>query len=102
MPIRFKGMWNWKGKSVVVTGGHGFLGSFVVERLKTRGCKVNVPRSREYDLVEREACRRLYEDARPDMVIHLAAKVGGIGANQENPGSLARASRYPLMSSHRS
>jgi GDP-L-fucose synthase len=80
-------MWNWNGKSVVVTGGHGFLGSFVVERLKTRGCKVHVPRSREYDLVEREACSRLYEDARPDMVIHLAARVGGIGANQENPGS---------------
>lgn len=80
-------MWDWKGKSVVVTGGHGFLGSFVVERLKTRGCDLHVPRSREYDLVEREACRRLYEDARPDMVIHLAARVGGIGANQENPGS---------------
>ena len=75
-------------KRVVVTGGAGFLGSFVVEKLVARGCKeVFVPRSRDYSLVERDACRRLYQDARPDVVIHLAARVGGIGANRENPGS---------------
>jgi GDP-L-fucose synthase len=70
-----------------VTGGAGFLGSFVVEKLRQRGCKnVFVPRSKDYDLVEMEAVRRLYREARPDIVIHLAARVGGIGANQANPG----------------
>ena len=75
------------GKRVVVTGGAGFLGSFVVEQLRTRGCQhVFVPRSSEYDLVEMDGVRRLYDDARPDLVIHLAARVGGIGANRANPG----------------
>jgi len=78
----------FKGKRIVVTGGAGFLGSFVVEKLRQRGCKdISVPRSGDYDLVDREACKRLYKDARPEIVIHLAAKVGGIGANRENPGS---------------
>lgn len=75
------------GKRVVVTGGAGFLGSFVVEQLRQRGCrKIVVPRSREYDLIDVEAVRRLYRDARPDLLIHLAARVGGIGANRKNPG----------------
>ena len=77
----------WTGKRVTVTGGAGFLGSFVVARLKDRGCEdIFVPRSRDYDLVNMEAVKRLYRDARPDIVIHLAARVGGIGANRENPG----------------
>jgi GDP-L-fucose synthase len=76
----------WQGKRVVVTGGAGFLGSFVVERLQARGASVFVPRSAEYDLVDRGAVRRLLADARPDLVIHLAARVGGIGANRSNPG----------------
>lgn len=76
----------WRGKQVVVTGGAGFLGSHLLERLATRGVVPFVPRSREYDLVEAEAVRRLYADARPEIVIHLAAVVGGIGANRENPG----------------
>jgi GDP-L-fucose synthase len=77
----------WADKRVVVTGGAGFLGSFVVEQLQAKGCRqVIVPRSREYDLVQMEAVRRLYADADPDVLIHLAARVGGIGANQANPG----------------
>ena len=77
----------WKNKRVLVTGGAGFLGSFVVEKLRERGCKdIFVPRSEDYDLVEMEAVKRLYRYAKPDIVIHLAAKVGGIGVNRANPG----------------
>lgn len=77
----------WSDKCVVVTGGAGFLGSFVVEQLRAKDCRaVVVPSSRDYDLVEMDAVRRLYADANPDVVIHLAARVGGIGANQANPG----------------
>jgi len=74
-------------KRILVTGGAGFLGSFVVEKLKERGCKeVFVPRSKDYNLIEMEAVKRLYRDANSDIVIHLAARVGGIGANRESPG----------------
>lgn len=77
----------WSQQRVVVTGGAGFLGSFVVERLKARGCgEVFVPRSKDYDLRERAAIVRLFQDAGPSLVIHLAAVVGGIGANREHPG----------------
>jgi GDP-L-fucose synthase len=72
---------------VVVTGGAGFLGSYVVEKLRERGVEnIFVPRSKDYDLVRAENVRRLYDDANPDLVIHLAAVVGGIGANRANPG----------------
>ncbi len=74
-------------KRVVVTGGAGFLGSFVVEKLRERGCRnVVVPRFKEYDLRDHDTILRLYVDVRPHIVIHLAAVVGGIGANQSNPG----------------
>src|SRR5512139_2212175 len=74
-------------KRLVVTGGGGFLGGFVVRKLSDRGCtSLFVPRSRDYNLVEMDSVKRLYADARPDIVIHLAATVGGIGANRENPG----------------
>jgi GDP-L-fucose synthase len=78
----------WRNKRVVVTGGAGFLGSFVVERLRQADwCgEVFVPRSAEYDLREKEDVARLYKDARPDIVIHAAGSVGGIGINRANPG----------------
>lgn len=74
-------------KKIVVTGGAGFLGRFVVDRLKTfPNVEIVVPRSQEYDLVREENVKRLLDDAAPDLVVHLAAVVGGIGHNQKNPG----------------
>jgi len=78
---------NLAEKKIVVTGGAGFLGRHVVSKLEEKGCQhIFVPRSRDYNLVDNEAVFRLYRDAKPDIVIHLAAVVGGIGANQNNPG----------------
>lgn len=74
-------------KRVVVTGGTGFLGRFIVKRLQSyAGVEVFVPRSADYNLVETADIRRLLKDAHPELIIHLAAVVGGIGANQKNPG----------------
>lgn len=77
----------WEKRRVVVSGGHGFLGSFVVEKLRAAGCgEIHAPRSREFDLREKSEAARLYKEVRPDIFIHLAAVVGGIGANRSNPG----------------
>src|SRR5437868_7921476 len=74
-------------RKVVVTGGAGFLGRFVVDRLRSLpGVEVTVPRSRDYDLVKEANVRRFLADTDPDLIIHLAAVVGGIGHNQKNPG----------------
>lgn len=76
----------WRDQRFCVTGGSGFLGSFVVEKLRQRGAQnIFVPTSDQYDLVQMEAIRQMLEDARPDVIIHLAARVGGIGANREHP-----------------
>ncbi len=77
----------WAGRRVMVTGGAGFLGRAVVARLKASGAdQMFVPRSGDYDLRTRDGIDRALADGRPDLVIHLAAIVGGIGANRENPG----------------
>ena len=77
----------WSQRRVVVTGGHGFLGSYVVEALRARGAAhVFAPERERYDLRRLEAVEGMYRDMRPNIVIHLAAVVGGIGANRERPG----------------
>jgi GDP-L-fucose synthase len=71
----------------LVTGGAGFLGSVVTRKLRERGVTdIIIPRSKDYDLTHETAAEKLYKDHKPDVVIHLAAQVGGIGANRENPG----------------
>ena len=75
------------GKRILVTGGHGFLGGHLLDRLSDLGCSaVSAPRRAEYDLTSPEAIDRLFHKIRPDIVIHAAAVVGGIGANRHNPG----------------
>lgn len=78
---------NWSQQRVTVTGGAGFLGRVVCEKLRQRGCThIDVPRRAEYDLTREADVVRMYDDFRPDVVIHLAAEVGGIGANRDHPG----------------
>jgi GDP-L-fucose synthase len=76
----------WQGKRVTVTGGGGFLGSFVVEKLRERGAnQIFVPRRRDYDLVQPAEIGRMLDEAKADVVIHAAALAGGIGANRARP-----------------
>jgi GDP-L-fucose synthase len=76
----------WQDKRVCVTGGAGFLGSFVTRKLQDRGVKeIFVPTIEKYDLVQIDSIKQMYDDSKPDIVIHLAAMVGGIGANLDHP-----------------
>ena len=80
---------NWSAQRVVVTGGAGFLGRVVVSKLQERGCPAHnilIPRRKDFDLTHEDSVKRLYAEMKPDVVIHLAAEVGGIGANMDNPG----------------
>lgn len=80
-------MTDWTKTRVVVTGGTGFLGQVLCRKLRERGCQnLGVPTHQEYDLSTEDGVRRMYADLQPEMVIHLAAEVGGIGANREHPG----------------
>src|SRR5664280_539463 len=80
-------MMDLRSKRILVTGGSGFLGSHIMDLLRQMGCvQVAAPRQRQFDLVRQEAVERLFEEYRPEVVVHAAAVVGGIGANQDNPG----------------
>ena len=77
----------WENRRVTVTGGKGFLGSYILEKLKKQGCKnIAVADLPEFNLIQLQDIKRMYLEQKPDIVIHLAAVVGGIGANRENPG----------------
>ena len=79
---------NWSTKRVIITGGAGFVGRYIVENLRHAGCKeIVIPRKADCDLRDINNVRRLYDEVKPHIVIHLAATVGGIGANREHPGS---------------
>ena len=77
----------WESRRITVTGGKGFLGSYILEKLQQRSCKkIYVADRPEFDLTKLQDINRMYQEQKPDIVIHLAAVVGGIGANRENPG----------------
>jgi GDP-L-fucose synthase len=79
-------MLNWEEKRICVTGGAGFLGTYLIEQIKERGAhEIFIPMIEDYDLVKGTDIQRMLDDSRPDVIIHLAAHVGGIGANREHP-----------------
>jgi len=78
----------WKNKRALITGGHGFVGQHLLEGLKKRGCKeIIAPQRSEYDLRKEESIAKLYKVAKPDLIIHLAAVVGGIAVNKKYPAT---------------
>jgi GDP-L-fucose synthase len=87
MPSDSRSSKHWSGKRVTVTGGRGFLGRQVVRILQEEGARVSTFSSAEYNLTKQAEVARMYADFKPEVVIHLAARVGGIGANRDNPGS---------------
>jgi GDP-L-fucose synthase len=88
----------WPGRRVLVTGGSGFLGRVVVAKLRQRGADVVAPRRADYDLTDRDAAEQVFGDVQPEAVVHLAARVGGIGYNQVAPADLYLANL--LMGTH--
>ena len=76
----------WNSRRVCVTGGAGFLGSYIIEKLQNRKAgDIFIPKIEDYDLTDPQAIRRMLDDSRPDIILHLAAQVGGIGANRDHP-----------------
>jgi len=76
----------WESRRVCVTGGAGFLGSYIIEKLRNRSAgDIFIPKIEEYDLTDPQAIRQMLDDSNPDIILHLAAQVGGIGANREHP-----------------
>ena len=76
----------WSNKRICITGGAGFLGYHLVENIKRRGAReIFIPTIEKYDLVQQQDILRMLDDSKPDVIIHLAAHVGGIGANREHP-----------------
>ena len=79
----------FNNKKIILTGGAGFLGSFVIEKLKERNCQdILIPRREKYDLTQIEQVRKMFADFKADIVIHMAADVGGIGYNRNNPATI--------------
>ena len=86
MPRQLRIMTSLENKAITVTGGAGFLGTHLCRNLQQRGANIFVPKSEDYDLREKSAILRMLHDSKPEIIIHLAAVVGGIGANREHPG----------------